>query len=59
MSPRSRPGAERASVQAHLLVERLRKRNQRSERRGGVQLPDGEYAALEQELTRRLARRAA
>jgi hypothetical protein len=41
------------------LVARLRKRNEKAEQRGGVQLPDGEYAALERELTERLARRAA
>ena len=48
-----------ARAEARSLVKRLRRSNQVAARRGGVALPDDEYVALEEELTRRLLRRAA
>jgi hypothetical protein len=48
-----------AKAEARSLVKRLRRSNQVSARRGGVVLPDDEYATLEEELTRRLLKRAA
>ena len=48
-----------ARAEARLLVKRLRRSNQVSARRGGVVLPDAEYVVLEEELTRRLLKRAA
>ena len=48
-----------AEAEARALVKRLRRSNQVSARRGGVVLPDDEYVVLEEELTRRLLRRAA
>jgi len=51
----------RTPVETHAakLVKRLRAENKKAERRGATPLPDDEYAALERELTRRLARHAA
>ena len=48
-----------AKAEARSLVKKLRRRNQVSERRGGVALPDEQYAMLEEELTRKLLKRAA
>ena len=48
-----------AKTEARSLVKRLRRSNQISARRGGVVLPDDEYVVLEEELTRRLLKRAA
>jgi hydrogenase maturation factor len=48
-----------AKAEARSLVKRLRRSNQVSARRGGVVLPDDEYVVLEEELTRRLLKRAA
>jgi hypothetical protein len=51
----------RSAVETHAakLVKRLRAENKKAERRGAPPVPDGEYAALERELARRLARHAA
>jgi hypothetical protein len=51
----------RSAVETHAarLVKRLRAENKKAERRGAAPLSDDEYAALERELTRRLARHAA
>jgi hypothetical protein len=51
--------SRKAREQARQLVLRLRKSNQRIERTGGVRLPEEEYALLEEELTRKLLKRAA
>jgi hypothetical protein len=48
-----------AETHARRLVNRLRKANQKAERRGAAPLADDEYAALERELTRKLARHSA
>jgi len=50
----------RSAVETHAarLVKRLRAENKKAERRGAAPLADDEYAALERELTRRLARHA-
>ena len=48
-----------AKAEARSLVKRLRRSNQVSARRGGVVLTDDEYVMLEEELTRRLLKRAA
>jgi hypothetical protein len=57
MSPAAKDtGAE---TLARRLVKRLRAANARAERRGAAPLPDDEYAALERELTRKLARHSA
>lgn len=51
----------RSAAEAHAakLVKRLRKANEKAERRGATPLPDEEYATLERELVRRLARHSA
>jgi len=51
----------RSAVEAHAarLVKRLRAENKKAERRGAAPLPDDEYAALERELARKLARHSA
>jgi hypothetical protein len=51
--------SRRAREQARQLVLKLRKSNRRIERTGGVRLPEDEYAVLEEELTRKLLKRAA
>jgi hypothetical protein len=51
--------SRKAREHARQLVLKLRKSNQRIERTGGVRLPEEEYAALEEELTRKLLKRAA
>jgi hypothetical protein len=48
-----------ARAEARSLVEMLRRSNRRIEERGGAALPEEEYGRLEQELTRRLLKRAA
>lgn len=48
-----------AQAEARALVRKLRQSNQALERRGGVVLPDEEYARLENELTQKLLKRAA
>jgi hypothetical protein len=49
----------RARAEAKQLVKRLRQSNRKAERTGAVKLPEEEYHLLEEELTRRLLRRAA
>jgi hypothetical protein len=56
MSPAAEGGKARAATHARQLVKRLRDANKRAERRGAAPVPDDEYAALERELTRKLAR---
>ena len=51
--------SRKAREQARQLVLKLRKSNRRIERTGGVRLPEDEYAVLEEELTRKLLKRAA
>ena len=48
-----------AKAEARALVKGLRRSNQLSARRGGVVLPDDEYVRLEEQLTRKLLKRAA
>ena len=48
-----------ARAEAKLLVQRLRQSNRKAERSGGAKLPEEEYVVLEEELTRKLLRRAA
>ncbi len=59
MTRKTARGLTQAKAEARSLVKRLRRSNQVSARRGGVVLPDDEYVVLEEELTRRLLRRAA
>ena len=49
----------KARAEAKLLVQRLRRSNRKAERSGAARLPEEEYDVLEEELTRRLLRRAA
>lgn len=47
-----------AKAEARSLVKKLRRSNGVSARRGGVVLPEDEYVVLEEELTRKLLKRA-
>lgn len=49
----------RARAEARRLVQNLRRSNQKAERSGAAKLPEEEYEALEEELTRKLLLRAA
>jgi hypothetical protein len=49
----------RARAQAKLLVQTLRRSNRKAELSGAAKLPEEEYRTLEEELTRKLLRRAA
>lgn len=49
----------RARAEAKLLVQTLRQSNLMAERSGAAKLPEEEYRLLEEELTRKLLRRAA
>ena len=56
---RTTPRSAQAQADARALVKKLRRSNRKLEQRGGVVLPDEEYSRLEQELTRKLLKRAA
>jgi hypothetical protein len=59
MTRKAAESLTQAKAEARSLVKTLRRSNQVSARRGGVVLPDDEYVMLEEELTRRLLKRAA
>jgi len=59
MTRKTAESLAQAKAEARSLVKRLRRSNQSSARRGGVVLPDDEYVLLEEELTRKLLKRAA